>query len=548
LLSARYNQCMGKATQSQSQASPRAKNSSRLAQPACAEPRPAGAVAAGTTAAAVPLTEQGFRFALDPTAEQARVLNCWLGASRYWYNTGLAEVKTRLDKRADQADEEARSAIKLPWSYKGLCSVITASIRNEAAPWQRELPCGTYMAAFDGLGAALQNFSKGKQTGRKVGFPEFKRKGACHESVFFQRPKILNTRWVEFPCAHGSLSVKSKESLRKLIRLLDHDQHARIMRATITRHGQNYYVSFSVKRSLERKLRNPKYPERVIGVDVGIARQATLSTGQVFPNLRPLQHNLKQLRLLQRKLDRQRRANNPGNYLTDGRIRKGRKTWVRSKRMERTEREISRLHARVADQRHEAAHHLSSFLVKYYGVIGAETLNIKGMLRNKRLARHISDVGWGMILSQLKYKITWSDGSFLALADRFYPSSKTCSACGHVKTKLDLSERTFHCQACGLMMDRDENAAANLAQQALDEANAQGLTGLVIMRSAGKAGQAGRAGQAGNAGKAGQSVVSPLPEWVRGATDLGDTNLVDDQATAMNRNAVIVTAGEPACQ
>jgi hypothetical protein len=145
---------MGKATQSQSQASPRAKNSSRLAQPACAEPRP-GAVTAGTTAGAVPLTEQGFRFALDPTAEQARVLNCWLGASRYWYNAGLAEVKTRLDKRA-KADEEARSAIKLPWSYKGLCSVITASIRNEAAPWQRELPCGTYMAAFDGLGAALQ--------------------------------------------------------------------------------------------------------------------------------------------------------------------------------------------------------------------------------------------------------------------------------------------------------------------------------------------------------------------------------------------------------
>jgi hypothetical protein len=152
-----------------------------------------------------------------------------------------------------------------------------------------------------------------------------------------------------------------------------------------------------------------------------------------------------------------------------------------------------------------------------------------------------------MILSQLKYKITWSDGSFLALADRFYPSSKTCSACGHVKTKLDLSERTFYCQAAGLMIDRDENAAANLAQQALDKTNAQGLTGLVII-PAGKAGKAGQAGQAGKAEKAGQSVVSPLPEWVRGATDLGDTNLVDDQAAAMNRNTVIVTAGEPACQ
>jgi putative transposase len=171
-------------------------------------------------------------------------------------------------------------------------------------------------------------------------------------------------------------------------------------------------------------------------------------------------------------------VNNPGNYLPDGRVRPGARDWVKSKRMLETERLISRLYERIADQPRHAAHHLTTFLTRRYGVIGAEALNVKGMLANKRLARHISDVGWGLILSQLKYKTGWSEGSILVLADRFYPSSKTCSACGSVKAKLDLSERVFTCDSCGHVQDRDVNAASNLAKIALVKARTQGRTGL----------------------------------------------------------------------
>jgi transposase len=235
------------------------------------------------------LVEQSFRFVLAPVREQAPALDCWLGASRYWFNAGLAEVKDRLDRRVAGED-----AVDLPWSYKGLCSVLDAAWRNERAPWQAE-------------------------------------------------------------------------------------------------------------------------------------------------------------------------------------------------------------------------HHLTTFLTRRYGVIGAETLNVKGMVANKRLARHISDVGWGLILSQLKYKTGWSEGSILALADRFYPSSKTCSACGAAKTKLDLSERVFTCDACGHVQDRDVNAGLNLAHIAEVEAEAQGRTGLVI-------------------------VTPPTAQVGRGATDLEKRrSRRGSQATATNR-------------
>jgi hypothetical protein len=129
------------------------------------------------------LIEQSFRFALAPEAAQGEAVNSWLGASRFRYNAGLGEVKARLDRRS--AGEQG---VDLPWSYKGLCSVLDAAWRSDQAPWGSEVPCGTYMAGFEALGSALRNFSAGKSSGRRVGFPRFKCKGRCQESVLFQRP------------------------------------------------------------------------------------------------------------------------------------------------------------------------------------------------------------------------------------------------------------------------------------------------------------------------------------------------------------------------
>ena len=151
-----------------------------------------------------------------------------MGASRFWYNAGLGEVKNRLDRRAAGEPD-----VDLPWSYKGLCSVLNAAWRAEQAPWQSEVPCGTYMAGFEALGAALRNFTAGKGSSRRVGFPKFKRKGACQESVFFQHPRLLDARRVEFTRELGPVRVK--ERMGKLLRLLERDEHARITRATISR-------------------------------------------------------------------------------------------------------------------------------------------------------------------------------------------------------------------------------------------------------------------------------------------------------------------------
>jgi len=416
-----------------------------------------------------PVIQQAFRFALDPTVEQERFLGACAGASRFWFNQGLALVKQRLDERA------AGVVADVPWSYESLCVAFRGDIiKDQLAPWRAEVVTGSYQAGLEGLGRALQNYSSARKAGRHVGFPRFRAKGRAHEAVIFQRPRIPDSRHVTLDRRLGSL--RTKESMRKLTRLLEHDPQARVMRSTVQRVNGGWVISFTVQRSA--KQRRARQPAASVGVDLGLARLATLSTGHVAPNSRPLQAELRQLRRLQRQLDRQRRANNPGNYQPDGRAKKRCSSWVRSQRMVRTEQRIAALHERVANLRREQAHQLTTSLTREFGVIGVETLAVKNLLRNRRLARHISDVGWGMILAQLRYKTSWSDGSILVAADRFYPSSKTCSGCGAVKTKLRLTERVFTCEnpACGHVQDRDLNAALNLAHMAQEHAQAEGVS------------------------------------------------------------------------
>jgi transposase len=323
------------------------------------------------------------------------------------------------------------------------------------------------------LGRSLQNFSRGRRSGRRVGFPRFRAKGRCHEAVIFQRPRIGDARHVELDGRLGP--VRSREKLSKLMRLLERDEHARILRATVSRSAAGrWFISFTVRRA--PKQRRARKPNAAVGVDVGLRRLATLSTGDIVENHRHLQGFLRRLRRLQRQLDRQRRANNPDNYRPDGTVRPGRRGWRSSARMRRTEERIRRLHARIANLRREDTHQLTTMLVRDYAVIGVETLTVKGMLQDGKLARHIADVCWGELLRQLDYKTSWSEGSVLIAADRFYPSSKTCSACGTVRAKLGRGESVFVCeeQRCRLVMDRDENAARNLALMALRFLQAEG--------------------------------------------------------------------------
>jgi putative transposase len=417
------------------------------------------------------LIQQAFRIALSPTPEQERFLASCCGASRFWFNQGLALVKRRLDERA------AGLAVDVPWSYKSLCVAFRGdAIKDELAPWRGEVVTGSYQAGLEALGRALQNFSKPRKAGRPAGFPRFRAKGRAHEAVIFQRPRLTDNRHVDLDRRLGR--IRTKESLCKLTRLLERDPQARILRSTVQRANGGWVISFTVECSA--KQRRARRPRATVGVDLGLARLATLSTGHAADNSKPLRTALRTLRRLQRQLDRQRRASNPGNYdLTDGRVKPGPKTWMRSQRMLCSERRIANLHERVANLRREQAHQLTTQLTREFGVIGVETLAVRNLLANRRLARQIADVGWGMILAQLAYKTSWSDGSILVAADRFYPSSKTCSACAAVRAKLSLAERVFTCDACGYEQDRDLNAALNLAEMARQHAQAEGIDSYV---------------------------------------------------------------------
>ena len=192
----------------------------------------------------------------------------------------------------------------------------------------------------------------------------------------------------------------------------------------------------------------------MVGIDVGIRHLAVLSTGVTMPNPRAREHQLRKLHRLNRQLARCKPT---------------------SKRRTQARRQLARVHARAANLRKDALHKLTTTLATQHEVIVVEQLNVAGMLRNRRLARAIADTAMAESRRQLAYKTGWY-GSRLVVADRFYPSSKTCSACGWVKAKLTLAERIFTSESCGLQLDRDLNAARNLAKLAQHVAQSGGET------------------------------------------------------------------------
>ncbi|MEO6081986.1 MAG: IS607 family element RNA-guided endonuclease TnpB, partial [Umezawaea sp.] len=241
--------------------------------------------------------------------------------------------------------------------------------------------------------------------------------------------------------------VRTHESTRKLARHVERGT-ARVRSVTITHQGGRWFCSLSVE--IERQDPAPTRPASVVGVDLGIKFLAVLSTGEVIANPRHLEVAQRELRRLQRQAARRTGP--------DRRTRQ-----QPSQRWQRTQARIAKLHTAVANARRDGLHQLSTRLVRAHGTVVIENLNVAGLLKNRRLARHIAGVGMGELRRQIEYKTGWACGA-VHVADRWYPSSKTCSGCGTVKTKLGLSERVFRCDECPLVLDRDLNAARNLAR------------------------------------------------------------------------------------
>src|SRR5215217_2611964 len=378
---------------------------------------------------------QAYRFALDPTPAQRRALASHCGAARVAHNWGLALVKTRLDQRRTDP------GVQVPWTVPELRREWNR-VKDEVAPWWAENSKEAYSSGLDGLARALRNWSDSRSGGRKgrpVGFPQFKKKGRCRDACRFTTGAIkvlADRKHVQLPRI-GVL--KTHESTRKLARRLEQGT-ARVLSATTSRTADRWFVSFTVE--VERQIPATNGKTTTIGVDVGIRHLAVLSTGEPpIPNPRALEQSAQRLRRLNRELTRRRPA---------------------SRRRKLARRRLARTHARAANLRRDALHKLTTTLAKEHATVVVEHLNVAGMVRNRRIARALGDTGLAELRRMLAYKTAWY-GSRLVVADRFYPSSKTCSACGWVKAKLTLAERTFTCEVCGMRIDRDLNAARNLA-------------------------------------------------------------------------------------
>ena len=408
---------------------------------------------------------QAYRFALDPTSEQVDRLRSHCGGQRFAYNWGLARVKANLGQRAAERSygiDEPGLTPSLSWSAYGLRKDWNQT-KDVAAPWWAENSKEAYSSGLANLATALSNWAgsrSGRRKGSTVRFPRFKGKRGALSCRFTTGALGLadrDRRHVKLPRIGV---VRTHESTRTLARRVEAGT-ARIRSATVSFTRGRWFVAFSVE--VERHPPTPAGPVSVVGVDLGVKSLAVLSTGEIIENPRHLEQAQRELRRLGRQAARRTGP--------DRRTRQ-----QPSNRWRRTQTRIARLHAYVANARQDGLHKLSTRLVRTHTTVVVEDLHVAGIMRNRRLARHIAGVGMAELRRQLTYKAD-RHGATIEVADRWYPSSKTCSACGVVKTKLRLSERIFTCGGCGTRIDRDLNAARNLAALAEASSPSCGATG-----------------------------------------------------------------------
>jgi putative transposase len=415
---------------------------------------------------------QAFRFALDPGVEQEHRLRSHCGAARAAYNWAVSWVAASWWQR--KAEEsygigEAELTPWRPWSLPALRKVFNEVKRTDPrfAPWWEENSKEAYNTGLAGAAAAFDNYAKsrrGQRKGKKVGMPRRKSKHRARLACRFTTGTIRlepDRRHVTLPRLG---TIRTHESTRKLERRLANGT-ACILSATVRHERGRWFVSLQVE--IQRVQGVPARQDTTVGVDLGVKTLAVLadSAGDVRyePNPAHLDGALKHLRRLSRRVSRRRRPDR----------RTGQQP---SKRWLIANAERNRTHHRVTNLRADALHKLTTAITSEYDTVVVEDLNVAGMLKNRRLARKIADAGFGEIRRQITYKTGWNSGTVIVV-DRWYPSSKTCSGCGAVKAKLPLHVRVFDCDQCPLVMDRDENAARNLAALAAAVTTGTGVAG-----------------------------------------------------------------------
>ena len=348
---------------------------------------------------------------LYATPAQADYLARCCGSRRHAYNQLLAHF--------------GQKGVK--WSKRAAFHYLPRVIRP-AFPWYEEISSRVTRNAIDDLDNAFKHFFRRVKAGQKPGFPKFHKKGVNDGFAMREKPKFdIDGRVLRIE------KLPTRIKLRQLPRFTG--THCQV---TVSRRADKFHASILTDTSdYDRKDKNR---EPAVGVDFGVTSLATLSTGETLPPNQKLKANLRRLKRKQRNLSRTQRGSN---------------------RRAKAKLAVAKLHKRVADQRTAVLHEVSDMLTRRFDAIVIEDLAVKNMVRNRSLARAISDAGFGTLRRMIEYKAALR-GCEVVIAPRFYPSSKTCSECGSVKDALTLSDRVYRCDDCGHEQDRDLNAALNL--------------------------------------------------------------------------------------
>jgi putative transposase len=308
-------------------------------------------------------------------------------------------------------------------STKDLSAAITALKKEEGTAWLKEVSSVPLQQALRHLDTAYTNFFEGRAE-----YPTFKKKHHAQSATYTDNAFTLNGDKLTL--------AKQKEPL-PIVWSRPLPEGAQPSSVTVSKDKSGrYFVSILV----EEGIGTLPLIDKAVGIDLGLKSFLITSDGETLPNPKYYARDEKKLAKAQRKQAKKKKG---------------------SKNGDKARKKVAKLHARIADTRRDFQQKTSTKLIRENQVICLETLNVKGMLQNHCLAKAISDVGWGEFTRQLEYKAKWYGRTIIKI-DRWYPSSKTCSDCGHVLDTLTLDVREWVCPCCGTWHDRDINAAHNI--------------------------------------------------------------------------------------
>jgi putative transposase len=363
--------------------------------------------------------KRAYRYRCYPNVIQKHMLARTFGATRYVYNWAL---RLRTDAYYERQERVY---------YKETSARLTQLKKQEETAWLNEVSSVPPQQALRHLDTAFRSFFDGR-----TAYPSFKRKHG-HQSAEYT---VSGFHFVD-----GTLTLAKMGSPLKIRWSRPLPKDTKPSTVTVSRDSAGrYFVSFLVTEEIH-PLSKADTDAAVVGIDLGITSLVTLSTGEKVGNPRHLTSDTKRHRKAKRSLSRKQQG---------------------SKGREKARVRLARVEARIADRRKDFTHKLTMRLVRENQTICCESLRVKNMVRNHSLAKHIGDAGWSELVRQLAYKSAWYGRTFVAI-DRWYPSRKRCSHCGHVVSSLPLDVRHWMCPECGTRHDRDVNAALNIAAAGL---------------------------------------------------------------------------------